>query len=184
MVPVVSWLERRRGWDKAEIVKRRLLSLLDQAIRCARFEIPEYADGVIRPSTGSTPSEGARQTAEMAVFAEAFAGTLQEWAAEIEADERASPIPATSVPRPPMPTAEPVHGAGLSITDKGVLAIIKRQRRGQGIQGKAIISALRERSIDLKESTLRRHVLPKLRVHGVQNSRAAGGYLVPRQGDD
>jgi hypothetical protein len=66
-----------------------------------------------------------------------------------------------------------------------VLTIIKKQRRGKGIQGKAIVAALKKKGIELNERTLRRHILPALKQHyGVQNIRAAGGYLIPASDAD
>jgi hypothetical protein len=61
-----------------------------------------------------------------------------------------------------------------------VLAIIKEQPKGKGIGGKEIIAALEKQGVDLKEGTLRRHILPVLKeYHHVQNIPAAGGYLLP-----
>ena len=60
-----------------------------------------------------------------------------------------------------------------------VLDIIKKQPKGKGIQGKAIISKLKRKGITLAESTLRRHTLPQLKGYGVINIKAAGGYLIP-----
>jgi len=83
-------------------------------------------------------------------------------------------------PSPPERATEPERGsaAPLTPTERAVLAIIKKQRRGSGIEGKAIITALKKTGIELKETTLRRHIIPKLKkCHGVMNTRAAGGYL-------
>jgi hypothetical protein len=53
----------------------------------------------------------------------------------------------------------------LSRTEKAVLAIIKAQPKGKGIVGKGIITKLKQKKIELLDSTLRRHILPKLKVH-------------------
>jgi hypothetical protein len=85
-------------------------------------------------------------------------------------------------PSTPEESAQPERqsAASLMATERAVLAILKRQRKGRGIQGKAIIAALKKKGIDLQETTLRRHILPKLRqFHGVENVRSAGGYLIP-----
>jgi hypothetical protein len=47
MLPVVGWIERRRPAGAAELVKRRMDLVLDEAVRCAGLEIPEYAGGTI-----------------------------------------------------------------------------------------------------------------------------------------
>jgi repressor of nif and glnA expression len=59
------------------------------------------------------------------------------------------------------------------------LLIIKTQPKGKGINGKGIIKQLKNKGIELAESSLRKHVLPKLKSYGVVNHRAAGGYLIP-----
>jgi hypothetical protein len=67
----------------------------------------------------------------------------------------------------------------LADTESIVLAIIRAQPKGRGIAGKEIIKKLKAKKIQIKESTLRKHILPKLRKHyGVINHRAAGGYLI------
>lgn len=67
----------------------------------------------------------------------------------------------------------------LTRTEQAVLAIISNQPKGQGVVGKGIIAKLKQQKIELKESTLRRHILPKLKVHhGVIACRSAGGYLI------
>lgn len=68
----------------------------------------------------------------------------------------------------------------LSATEKAVLSIIKNQPRGQGMVGKEILQKLRIKRITIKESTLRKHILPKLAKLGVVNHPSAGGYLFPR----
>jgi hypothetical protein len=115
--------------------------------------------------------------------------TLDDCLARVEADAPVDPVSSTPLPpsapqRPLAPPgrAKPAHAAAppLTATEQEVLTIIKKQSKGKGIQGKAIIAALKKKGIDLKETTLRKHILPKLqRFHGVENIRAAGGYLIP-----
>jgi hypothetical protein len=88
MLPVISWLERKRPADKAEMVKRRMHFVLQEVVQCAVLEIPEYAGGtVIMQTGGRPPSDGARRTAEMVVFVILFSATLLEWADDIEAED-------------------------------------------------------------------------------------------------
>ena len=62
---------------------------------------------------------------------------------------------------------------GLSATQAKAYAII----RDQGpIAGKVLAKRL-----SVSESTLRRHVVPKLRRHGIKNDRAGEGYYLPSQ---
>jgi hypothetical protein len=86
MLPVVGWLERRRSADTADWVRRRLLLVLNDAIQCAAFEIPEYKGGVVGRNDGM-PSLGASRTAELVVMAMALSESLHWWADDIEADE-------------------------------------------------------------------------------------------------
>jgi len=88
MFPVITWLERRRSADTAELVKRRLSLVLHEAVQCAGFEIPEYVGGVIRQNGGQTPSEGARRTGELTATSILFAASLQEWADDIETEDK------------------------------------------------------------------------------------------------
>jgi hypothetical protein len=115
--------------------------------------------------------------------------TLEDCLARVEADAPVDPVSST-LPPPGAPRrhpaspgrAKPAHAAAppLKHSEQAVLNIIKNQPKGKGIQGKAIIAALKKKRIDLKETTLRKHILPKLkRFYGVQNIRAAGGYLIP-----
>ena len=68
----------------------------------------------------------------------------------------------------------------LNRTEKAVLSIIKAQPKGKGINAKSIIKQLSSNGVELAESTLRRHILPKLiKKHGVVSHRAAGGYFIP-----
>jgi hypothetical protein len=94
MLPVISWLERRRPADAAETVKRRMHLVLDEAIICASLEIPEYEGGTVR-RVSEEPSKGAQRTAELSVVAKVFAATLADWAQEIEAEDQKQtpPVP-------------------------------------------------------------------------------------------
>ena len=83
MQRVIGWLERNRPAETAELVKRRMDSILRTAVHCAGLEIPEYAGGAIAPVTGK-PSLGARRTATLFVTAKAFDNSLQQWANDIE----------------------------------------------------------------------------------------------------
>ena len=75
---------------------------------------------------------------------------------------------------------QPAPAMALTKTEAAVLSIIKAQPKGEGIRAKGIIKELKRRCIQLAESSLRKHVLPKLVTrYGVINHRAAGGYLVP-----
>jgi hypothetical protein len=82
-------------------------------------------------------------------------------------------------PSTPDPTASSTALPALSKTGTVVLSIIKKLPKGKGIIGKEIIKKLQEKGIELEDSTLRRHLLPQLRLHGVVNIRGAGGYLIP-----
>jgi hypothetical protein len=88
-VPLLSWLERRRPPDKAELLKRRLFEVLENAVRCVRYDIPEYAGGAPRDmGREHVPSEGARATAELVVVpAHVIATDLMGWAEDIDAEE-------------------------------------------------------------------------------------------------
>jgi hypothetical protein len=69
----------------------------------------------------------------------------------------------------------------LTNTAKTVLAIIKAQPQGKGIKGQSIVNKLDKQGIEIASSTLRRHIIPKLKAdHGVIYDRARGGYLIPR----
>ena len=73
-----------------------------------------------------------------------------------------------------------VAKTGLTRTEEAVLSIIKAQPKGKGVNGKGIIKQFKGQGVTLKESSLRKHLLPKLiKHHGVVNHRAAGGYLIP-----
>jgi hypothetical protein len=86
MRPVISWLERRRSADTAELVKRRLFVVLSEAVQCAGMDIPQYAGGVIARVDEAAP--GALRTGSVAVAARMFAASLVDWANDIEAEDR------------------------------------------------------------------------------------------------
>jgi hypothetical protein len=68
----------------------------------------------------------------------------------------------------------------LSVNAKAVLSIISAQPKGQGVSAKEIIAKLKSHRITITEATLRKHIMPVLKDgHGVENRRAAGGYLIP-----
>jgi hypothetical protein len=73
MLPVVSWLERRRPPHAAHMLKSRLYLVLDGAVRCAQLGHPD--------------SEGA----QLLVVAMAFGEDLRQWADDIEAEDEQQP---------------------------------------------------------------------------------------------
>src|SRR5262249_17664303 len=89
MFPVMGWLERNRPADTANLVKQRLLHVLDTAVVCAGLEIPEYSGGK-DPKAGDNASPGAFRTANLVVEAKSFAASVQAWADDIEAADRAN----------------------------------------------------------------------------------------------
>lgn len=59
-----------------------------------------------------------------------------------------------------------------------VLEVIREQPPGQAITGKAIVAALAKRGVLIEQSTLTRHLLPKLKQdHGVRNRRGVGYFI-------
>jgi hypothetical protein len=86
MQRVIGWLERNRPAETAELVKRRMDSILREAVDCAGLEIPEYAGGTIARGV-EKPSLGARRTATLAETANMFAASLLQWADDIEAED-------------------------------------------------------------------------------------------------
>jgi len=131
MLPVISWLEQTRPADKAELAKRRLFSILEQATMCAQLDIPEYVGGTVNRQSGKQPpSEGARRTAEMLVTARAFATTLRDWANEMEADDaQGQPPPAQQLGdamagkelSPPSPAGQEPHIDPFACPDCGAI---------------------------------------------------------------
>ena len=95
MLPVVGWVERRRPPETADLVRRRLFGVLNEAVGCAAYDIPEYAGGVKpeRASRGQEGlySDGAYRTATLAVSAIAVADLLHGWADDIEREEGKDP---------------------------------------------------------------------------------------------
>jgi hypothetical protein len=90
---LITWIERNRPLA-AGLEKRRLLQMEIEAERCASLDIPEYAGGVVsRKADGERTSLGARRTAELFVFCNAFGRALLEWANEIEGISGASSRP-------------------------------------------------------------------------------------------
>ena len=55
---------------------------------------------------------------------------------------------------------------------------ILQEQRGKGLYAKEVVSALKERGIDIKETTFRRHTLAELRPCGVKNHPSRGGYCL------
>ena len=56
--------------------------------------------------------------------------------------------------------------------------ILEQQPEGKGMSAKAIITKLAEMNLELEESTLRKHTIPELKLLGVKNTRARGGYHI------
>lgn len=85
--PFISYMERRYHPDTADIWKRRLVLIQNEAQACAAYEdIPEYRSKCERPSSG--PSEGAKRLATLYVSATVAASFLQDLAADFETAER------------------------------------------------------------------------------------------------
>jgi hypothetical protein len=59
-----------------------------------------------------------------------------------------------------------------------VLELIKQQPKGQAITGPEIISSLNKQGFPMEQSTLTRHIIPKLKKgYGVKNRRGVGYYV-------
>ncbi len=88
---------------------------------------------------------------------------------------------ASAAPPAPPPPAGPVQRAeppaDLTVTATTVWRLLQA-RGGKGIQGKAIVAALAKQGIVIQQTTLRRHILPELKPHGVKNHPARGGYYL------
>lgn len=67
----------------------------------------------------------------------------------------------------------------LTEKERAVLDIIKAVPEGRGIIGKKICSQMAERGQELGQGTLRRHIIPKLKPHGVKNRSGEGYYHDP-----
>jgi hypothetical protein len=58
--------------------------------------------------------------------------------------------------------------------------LLKLGKKNERATGKQIVAELKRKHIHLSESTLRRHILPRLmRISGVRNDRDKRGYYVP-----
>lgn len=76
---------------------------------------------------------------------------------------------------PPPPLAPPP----LTETERRVLDVIKAQPDGSGISGREIIRELNRQNFPIEQSTLTRHIIPRLRnFHGVRNRKSVGYYHV------
>jgi hypothetical protein len=64
--------------------------------------------------------------------------------------------------------------------DKTVAAALTliQSRKGKGMFGKEIIAALKKKRIEITLPTFQKHIVPKLKIHGVQNHRSRGGYYI------
>jgi hypothetical protein len=75
-------------------------------------------------------------------------------------------------------TGAPVHQqqkTALTGTAGAALAIV-RAEQGRGLVAKEIVKKLSAKGIRIEETTFRRHIVPQLKAHGVENNRARGGY--------
>ncbi len=83
-IPLITWIERNRPLS-ADLEKRRFAMMEDDAVLCAKLDIPEYRDGVVNPRAEGDPiSDSAKQVATLLVFCIAFENALLGWAEEIE----------------------------------------------------------------------------------------------------
>ena len=65
----------------------------------------------------------------------------------------------------------------LTRTEKATLALLHKTK---GRSAKQLVKELGKKGHTVEESTLRRHILPKLKAHcGVRNVRSMGGYIKP-----
>jgi hypothetical protein len=130
------------------------------------------------------------EVASIAAASALVAGVIAEELRQLAVSAGTEPVPAGR-PNPGRTTA-PVRGTGPKApTDshdadcsdgsqivRAVLAIL-RKARGKGKSGKEIIAALKNKRIEIKESSFRKHVVPKLKAHGIKNLRSRGGYYDP-----
>jgi hypothetical protein len=132
----------------------------------------ERIDGLLRLSCGA-------ETDVYAVTLKTVADVMEH---AVRDKHMGKPAGAASQPANATPRTSSTPGEAkppLKQTAREVLAIITKQPEGKGIVGKAIIKALKEKGIDLQETSLRKHILPLLKDdHGVTNVRSAGGYLI------
>jgi hypothetical protein len=68
----------------------------------------------------------------------------------------------------------PLKGAA-----EAALEIIRAQK-GRGLVAKEIVKELKREGFNVEESTFRRHHLPQLKIHGIKNDPARGGYYDAR----
>ncbi len=71
----------------------------------------------------------------------------------------------------------------LSKKEKAVFDLIKHQPEGSALKGGEIISKLDQQGIFLEQSTLTRHIIPKLRERGITNRHGVGYYYDPQDPD-
>lgn len=86
-LPVLSWIERRRTVEAANMMRNRVFTVLEIAFQCSGMDIPEYADGVISRVNGADGSEGIHKNASNVVTAIMTAALLRDWATDMEAAE-------------------------------------------------------------------------------------------------
>jgi hypothetical protein len=72
-----------------------------------------------------------------------------------------------------MPSSPP-----LTDTEKRVLDLIKSQPQGTGVTGSQIVTTLSNQNYPIEQSTLTRHIIPKLKQwYGVKNRPGVGYYI-------
>jgi hypothetical protein len=103
LLPVFSWIERRRNPGVTQLDKKRLLNLQQEASAIVALDIDLYRGGTIRDARPDEPvSDGARRLAEFSVVSAAFASKLADWSEDIARDEFQS-RPIKDIERPTMP---------------------------------------------------------------------------------
>jgi hypothetical protein len=101
---------------------------------------------------------------------------LEQFTRAVGGSNGSNLLPASEAEAPDQPLT-PGQAAVPDTTVAKALTVIRSQK-GKGIQGKAIITALKKKHIDITESYFRRHIVPKLKQRGVQNHRSRGGYYI------
>lgn len=86
LMPVFSWLERKKPPDKVQLLQSRLNALFCHAIACAGRDIPEYTNKHVAPNAGGL-SDGAIAVGELLVAAKLVAAHLVDWGNEIDAED-------------------------------------------------------------------------------------------------
>jgi hypothetical protein len=71
----------------------------------------------------------------------------------------------------------PVIAEPMSETEKAVFELLTALPAGEALTGSEIISRLGAKGIPIEQSTLTRHIIPKLKEHGVRNRRNVGYYV-------